>query len=183
MTRPPFVLVPHPGSPDAVTVTAGADRTLDRLALRYRIEAGPDADPLVLPAPAVPARTDGLWRTTCLEAFVRLGGGDGYIELNMSPSTAWAAYFFDGYRSGMRPAADIGPPDIETTRDAHGLTLSAVWDLSRLTSAHPRAPWSLGLSAVVEHGAGLSYMALAHPAGAPDFHHAAGFALDLPPPG
>jgi hypothetical protein len=43
------------------------------------------------------------------------------------------------------------------------------------------APWRLGLSAVIEDTRGsLSYWALAHPPGKPDFHHADGFALELP---
>jgi hypothetical protein len=43
------------------------------------------------------------------------------------------------------------------------------------------APWLLGLSAVIEEMNGrLSYWALAHPPGKPDFHHADCFALELP---
>ena len=43
------------------------------------------------------------------------------------------------------------------------------------------APWQLGLSAVIEEADGrLSYWALAHPPGKPDFHHSDCFALELP---
>ena len=56
-------------------------------------------------------RTDELWRTTCFEAFVRTDGG--YVEYNLSPSGAWAAYRFDGYREGMR-GLEIAPPFIVT---------------------------------------------------------------------
>ncbi len=44
-------------------------------------------------------RTDELWKHSCFEAF--FGAGDGYYEFNLSPSTQWAAYRFDGYRTGM----------------------------------------------------------------------------------
>jgi hypothetical protein len=43
------------------------------------------------------------------------------------------------------------------------------------------ADWEVGLSAVIEAADGaLSYWALRHPAGRPDFHHPDCFALDLP---
>jgi hypothetical protein len=47
---------------------------------------------------------------------------------------------------------------------------------------HPHASLALALSAVVEdeHG-GLSYWALKHPPGKPDFHHPDLFVLHLPP--
>jgi hypothetical protein len=49
----------------------------------------------------------------------------------------------------------------------------------------PRLPagasWRIGLSAVIEEADGtISYWALAHPPGEPDFHHADCFALELP---
>ena len=48
---------------------------------------------LILPAPAAPARADGLWRRTCLEAFVRPMPGEACaFEFNLSPSGEWAAY-------------------------------------------------------------------------------------------
>jgi hypothetical protein len=41
--------------------------------------------------------------------------------------------------------------------------------------------WQLALSAVIEETNGrISYWALAHPFGQPDFHHSDCFALDLP---
>jgi len=133
---------------------------------------------LVIPAPTAPARTDGLWRRTCLEAFVRPALGEGYFELNLSPSTRWAAYRFRGYREGMAPA-DIAAPRIEVARAADWFELCAHLALP----APADAPWRLGLCAVIEEASGAkSYWALAHPPGRPDFHHPDGFAAELPPP-
>jgi hypothetical protein len=57
------------------------------------------------------------------------------------------------------------------------LELSARVDLARLGVSGPLA---LGLSVVVEEvDGGMSYWALAHPPGRPDFHHRAGFALEV----
>lgn len=124
------------------------------------------------PPPQAPERADELWRTTCFEAFLATGDG-GYDELNFSPSSAWAVYRFDGYRAGMRHSDDLGVPRIRSGDggDRHELVASF--------GARPDAV-RLGLSAIIEDLDGTrSYWALAHPAGAPDFHHAACFAFDL----
>jgi hypothetical protein len=60
------------------------------------------------------------------------------------------------------------------------LELDAVIRLDRLEVSYVHAPLSLALSAVIEDSAGtLSYWALRHPAGKPDFHHPQAFALEL----
>ena len=186
-----YVLTPHPAHPSAV---AGVEVEAARpapglLTLSYRV-----ADPagaLVLPPRTAAARTDGLWRRTCFEAFVRVPGSQAYYELNLSPSTAWAAYRFDGYRAGMAPSEHVEAPSIEggaieaatieAGPGAGGFGLRASVDLSRLADLPADGPWRLGLCAVIEDGAGTSYWALAHPPGAADFHQAAGFATELLP--
>jgi hypothetical protein len=152
------------------------------LELRY-VVAG-DLDGLVIPPPAAPLRMDGLWRTTCLEAFVRTPGGEGYCELNLSPSAAWAAYLFDGYRQGMRPASGIEAPEIDVHRAGDRLDLVARVDLARCGLLNSAGPWVIGLCAVIQEASGrVSYWALAHPPGRPDFHHPDCFALELPASG
>jgi len=128
--------------------------------------------PLVSPR-AAPARTDGLWRTTCFELFVGTAG-EGYAEYNFSPSTQWAAYAFTRYREGMTPLP-IDPPLIEPVEKGIRVTL----DFPVAAIGQVR----LGLSAVIEEQDGTkSWWALAHPPGKPDFHHPACFALELPAP-
>jgi hypothetical protein len=145
------------------------------LILRYCV-TGRIGD-LQLPSVHAPTRADELWKHTCFEAFIRAGQGNAYCELNIAPSTLWAAYDFDAYRSGMR-AADIAEPRITVHSDAGQFEL--------LVSANlplGGAPWMLGLSAVIEEAGGrLSYWALRHPPGKPDFHHSDCFALELPAP-
>jgi hypothetical protein len=126
---------------------------------------------LRIPAAAAPTRTDELWRHTCFEAFVRPSPDESYYEFNFSPSTRWAAYHFNGYRSGGRVAAEIGPPVIQAQATAGSYTLQIVLKLGLLPSLPSAAPWRLGLSAVIEDTGGRkSYWALAHPPGKPDFH-------------
>jgi len=142
------------------------------LLLRY-VLTGNLAD-LVLAAGGNGRRRDGLWRSTCFEAFVE--HEDGYVELNLASSGDWAAYRFDGYRAGMRPL-DIPPPRIATENGESRFVLEA--EIDGLPDSGPR----LGLAAVIEEtDRSLSYWALAHPPGPPDFHHPDCFALDLPPP-
>lgn len=152
--------------------------------LRLRYEIGGDPALLRWPAALAPGeatRRDELWRHTCFEAFVAApaGAGEGYVEYNFSPSGAWACYRFDGHRAGMRPEPCAAAPRISVARAA-GATVVEV-----------AAPWPpvsrrvrLGLTAVLEAADGsLSYWALRHPPGRPDFHNAAGFLLDLEVPG
>jgi hypothetical protein len=166
-------LIPHPLSPCGAVASLEAEvgREGDRLVLRYVLTG--DVGRLAIPAAASPARADGLWNHTCFEAFVA-SDGDGYLEFNFAPSTAWAAYRFDGYRQGMAPLEGIAPPRIETTTAADTLEV-------QVTLAAPAAgPLRLGLTAVIEEAGGrISYWALRHPAERPDFHHAGGFALEV----
>ncbi len=164
-------LIPYPDTGcDAVTgltVEVGWDEPA-RLSLRFVLTG--DVGRLAIPSAAPSLRTDGLWNHTCFEAFVGAPGG-AYDEFNIAPSTAWAAYAFDGYRQGMRPL-DMAAPGIAVTRAADRLEVAVVLPLSA------DGPRRLGLTAVIEDQAGrTSYWALAHPADQPDFHHPDGFVL------
>ncbi|MDP3746866.1 MAG: DOMON-like domain-containing protein [Phenylobacterium sp.] len=152
------------------------------LTLRYVVSGAMRA--LSLPPPATPARADGLWQRTCFEAFLRPGPGEAYYEFNFSPSTEWAAYRFDGYRQGMRPAEGLQAPRIEPSATDEAFELRVSLDLDQVPDLPMAGAWGLGLAAVIEDAGGaISYWALAHPPGKADFHHADGFALNLSAPG
>lgn len=168
-----IALHPHPATPasavEAVEVELHAP-SAGQLRLRYEVRG---TGRLLLPAPADPERADELWKQTCFEVFTREGGAQCYDEFNFSPSTRWGNYRFAAYRSGMtRPEA--APPRVEGGAAGNAYVLHAAFDLPGV------GPWRLGLAAVLEEQGGTkSYWALAHPAAAPDFHHADGFALAL----
>jgi hypothetical protein len=173
-------LTPHPASICQAVTRIEVDIVREgaaTLVLHY-IVTGQIAD-LLLPPLATPARTDELWRHTCFEVFVRASPGTAYYEFNFAPSTKWAAYRFDAYRSGMRAAADISAPRVEVNTTPECYALRASLDLARF----PRdGRWRLGLSAVIEETGGRkSYWALAHPPGKADFHHADCFTHELSP--
>jgi hypothetical protein len=169
----------HPDTPCAAATHIGVEVARPRagsLALSY-VVTGTIAD-LRLPPVAAPTRTDELWRHTCFETFIRAVPGEAYYEFNLAPSTQWAAYRFDSYRSGMHVAAEFAAPRIEVQSDPARYTLQAVLTLDALLHD---GQWRLALSAVIEETNGRkSYWALAHPPGKPDFHHADGFAYELP---
>jgi len=144
-----------------------------RLRLEYCLQA--DLAALRLPARlAAPVRTDELWRHSCFEAFVRCEGAEGYREFNLAPSGAWAAYAFSGYRAGMSMLAEATPA-LEVRQQSGCLVLDAT-----IATGCAGARGQLALAAVLEARDGsLSYWALRHPAGRPDFHHPEGFELEF----
>ena len=178
----PRTLILHPDSRsspvDRIEVEL-AQRPDGQLSLSY-VLIGNIGD-IALPPVEAPARGDGLWRHTCFEAFLRAAGGAEYYEFNFSPSTRWAAYRFIRYRAGRSDATEVNAIPIETQSSADSYTLRALLGLDRL-SLPSGASWQLGLSAVIEDKSrDLSYWALAHRPGTPDFHHATNFVHELLP--
>jgi hypothetical protein len=172
----------HPDSPPCAAARIAVEATRHaggRLLLSYAVTGAIDA--LRLPPVGPPERRDGLWRHTCFEAFLGTVPGGPYVEINLSPSTAWAAYRFDRYRAGMRPLPGFSTPAIAVERGAETFTLRAELALGAVPALPPDAAWRLALAAVVEDRDGISHWALAHPPGPPDFHHPDGATLTLAP--
>ena len=169
----------HPAHPPA-TVTSVEARILSVdnvwMTLRWRVEG---ARRLVVPPFAGKVRADGLWQTTCFELFVKPAGGDAYAEFNFSPSQAWAAYDFCGYREGMVERAIPRPPVCTPRRGQSVL----IFDVALPMAGLPVLPFAYGLTAVIEEEGGhKSYWAMAHREERPDFHHASCFASRLEAP-
>ena len=171
-------LVAHPDTrPGPVRrVSAEARRTAEgALALAYSVEG--DMAQVRIAAPRAPRIGYKLWRHTCCEAFVAAPGATGYHEFNLSPSGEWAAYAFGAYREGAGLEDLALNPQISATRSPERLELSARVDLNRISAG---GKIIIGLSVVVEQeDGGLSYWALKHAPGRPDFHHRDAFALEL----
>jgi hypothetical protein len=180
---------PAPAGLALVVHRLPADDPARPLRLRFEVEG----DPALVrwPAPLAEGeapRRDGLWRHTCFEAFVGAAAGAGYVEYNFSPSGAWAAYRFDRYREGMRSEPVVAEPRILVSRTAvrTSIEVAASWPTGG-AAPDPRTRAGrarLGLTAVIEAvDGGLSYWALGHPEGRPDFHNDAGFRLEVEVPG
>lgn len=152
------------------------------LAITFVVDA--DLDRLRIPPPRASCLTHGLWEHTCFEAFIALENMPGYHEFNFAPSSEWALYAFHSYREIAPLPDEMAAPEMTARRSADRLELDATVRLHSLSVAHANAPLRLALSAVIEDDSGrLSYWALRHPAGKPDFHHADAFALALAAPG
>ncbi len=170
-------LVAHPATPCGAIarVCSDFDCSSDgRFVLRFHVQGR--IDELRLPPAGPPRREDQLWRHTCGELFVRRAGAAPYAEFNFAPSRAWAAYGFDSYRSGMRSIDISCPPAIESQFDSATWRLLVTGTLPTITAAASPVDLEFACTMVIESASGvLSYWALAHPPGAPDFHHADGF--------
>ena len=193
---------PHTPCPAIRVFSARLLRTAaDRLELQYRIDG--DIEQLLVPAliqdAASRTRQDGLWKHTCCEVFLRRTGlqrtslqqdslerpslqqnrTPGYYEFNFAPSGAWAAYAFDGYRTGMHALEVAEPPAIAVGQTADRFTIDVAITLPQdVVAADSEA---VSLTAVIEDRAGrISYWAVAHAPHKPDFHHDNGFVLRLP---
>jgi hypothetical protein len=150
------------------------------LTLRYVLRA--DMLHVRIPPTASPMRADGLWAHTCFEAFIAPAATSAaYYELNFSPSLQWAIYSFEGYRQGMSPTDVTVTPKLTVRAFDDRLELDATIGLSDLKGLQATRTLKLAVTAVVEDDSGtLSYWALKHAPGKPDFHHMDGFVLELP---
>lgn len=196
-------LVRHPDSPSSIeSIEVEVARTIGRggprkLLLNYFVH-GPMRTLSVPRWRGKGERRDELWRTTCFEAFVRAEGDPLYYAFAFAPSRDWNARRFSDYLEGMAPArvrtsevqwAQMYPPRPGEYRSwaeheefgRHNGYQTAEVDLGEAMDLPLDRPWRIGLSAVIEERNGRkSWWALAHPPGAPDFHHEACFALELP---
>ena len=170
-------LCPHadcPTQPPLRIHVEVAAATGSALLIRYRLLV--DLSRIRLPVGAAGGRADGLWRHTCFEAFVAGEDFPHYREFNFSPDGCWQAYAFAAYRDGGAMAVNAPPTIVQVAR-ADGLELEARLPGALLPASRRLR---LGLSAVIEDADGLlSYWALRHAPGKPDFHHPDTFALDF----
>ena len=176
-------LVGHASTPGDATSGIAAQAELRASAtvmFRYVLRA--EISRVRIPPVQSTVRADGLWRHTCFEAFIKAPGTAGYYEFNFAPSREWALYRFDAYREGMSPADLVPPPELCVRRFEDRLELDAAVHLNDLIGLRGAPRLLLGLTAVVEEENGtLSYWALKHPSGKPDFHCPDGFALEVAP--
>lgn len=177
-----WALACHPETPSqwVSTMRARLSRVRDGgIAITYALQGV--ISHLSLPGGCAPSRVDGLWQHTCFEAFVSVKGATAYREFNFAPSGQWAAYAFNGYRDRgpLPPASD---PQIQLRSFRNQVELDAVISRNCLLPIPVNGRLLLGLSAVIEEEGGvLSYWALKHPPGPPDFHNAGAFVLELDP--
>jgi hypothetical protein len=170
-------LARHPDTRSTAISRIEVELERDALGVRLCYRMIGDAGRVVI-APhasgAQPQRRDELWRSTCCELFLRDANGPGYREYNFAPCGDWAAYRFSGYRAGGT-ALETSAPEIELERSTG--TIAVIVTMTEPSLDGLDDARSIALACVIETDAGLSYWALAHPPGKPDFHHASAFKL------
>ena len=148
------------------------------LVCRYTLHG--DMAQVLIPGTRAEHRADGLWRHTCFEAFVAAEDAPGYFEFNFSPALDWAAYRFEYYRAGMTAATLARAPGLQVRRTPNQLELTASVPFAGLDELRRARVLRVALSAVIEEDdERLSYWALRHAPGHPDFHHPDGLAMEL----
>jgi hypothetical protein len=174
-------LTAHPSTPNVAVHGLGVRvraETSDILVFQYSLTA--DMSRVRVPLSGVGGPADALWKHTCFEAFVAGADEPGYHEFNFSPSQDWAIYRFSSYREGMARAGVGVAPQISVRWSDQGLELESRVSMGQLVDLHDVRPLRVAMAAVIEDNTGgLSYWALRHPPGKPDFHHPTGFALEV----
>jgi hypothetical protein len=174
-------LVPHPqmGAKGVQSVEVEVIRATNTILLMYSVEP---AVTLLLPA-YERERRDNLWHGTCFELFVK-PESRGYVEFNFAPLSAWNAYSFVDWRMGRRAYQPNAEPSIVDSRtDGRKESFPARYELDVVISPDflELAPASASLTAIIQEEDGtMSYWALAHPPGEPNFHHPDCFVARLP---
>jgi hypothetical protein len=174
-------MICHPDLPAPYIEAFGVEverQRPDRVRIRYHVDA--PVGSLELGVPTEATRTDGLWQTTCFEAFFRKSGEEVYFEFNFAPSSQWAAYRFDRYREGMVELPLVSPPELRNDASKAHFALEAFLVLPQELAG---VDIEVAVTAVIEKlGGTRSCWSLYHPPGSPDFHHPDCFVLTLPAP-
>lgn len=170
----PFAAVRTPG----VGVRAAACRQAGMLSLRWVV--GGASVRAEGRAAGSPARRDGLWESTCFEAFVAPAGVPAYWEVNVAAGGDWNVYRFDAYRHGMRADPRAPAPVVRAVAEAPDvLAVTATLDLAPLVEL-AAGPLDVALAAILDFGDGeRSYWALRHSGAAPDFHARGSFVVRI----
>lgn len=177
----PFAASPA-WEPFRLEAAAGWDGA--RLQLLFRLQ-GP-LQQLRLPAPTPnPERRDGLWQSSCFEAFLGVVGQAPYWEINLCPSGHWNLYALSAYRQGLRQEPSVLTlPYAQRRLPQPGgeqlLELELDLELPALAEALAADPQAARLegstTAVLDHQQhGCSYWAWRHGGPEADFHRRESF--------
>jgi hypothetical protein len=182
--RQSVVLARHPDGDGTAVEKFEATVSWDdggSIALAYTIRG--ELSRLRFPRHLPPRKSDRLWEHTCCEAFVAIKDQPSYYEFNFAPSGEWAVYAFRAYREAVALPIEPTAPRIAVRSAGDRFELAVTLALNRFLPIRPGARLSVALSAVIEDNRNmLSYWALKHPTGKPDFHHRDGFALEIEAP-
>ena len=169
-------LVAHPSSPCSnqdLGLSVSMNLESGGLEILYRLH-GNHAEVCLPDQSENPQRKDELWKSTCMELFVKTSRKpDHYLELNFSPSGEWAFYRFNGYRTNRENPSVLTAPSIDTRKSSDSLEifvhLPSDFPLE-LEGSETTALFSPCAVVLVREGQQMSYWAISHHQLQPDFH-------------
>lgn len=168
-------LKPFNKTPQTESITLQGEITPlsnNRLLVKFKLSG--QLNKILWPKPTAQIhREDGLWKHTCLEAFLGTGATprSPYLEVNCAPNGNWNAYSFSSYREGMIPSVET-----RVRLQHHEPEQQEALFEIEIDSKKPFDFTCLGLTAVIEFTDGsLSYWSLSHPGSDPDFHNKDGW--------
>lgn len=141
-------------------------RNKDRMLLLCYSVHGPVEQLIIPPASDYSDCTPELWRSTCMECFVRPEHGCAYVEWNFSPAGTWWVCAFDSYRiAALQQPDNMRRVQIRTRQSTGRLDLQTTIPLIN------GGPQHIEPAVILEHADGQrSHWARAHPEEKPDFH-------------
>ena len=121
---------------------------------------------LILPRPDKSLeRLDNLWQNTCFEAFFKLKDSPKYIELNLSPFSAYNAYIFTDYRLAMLDY-ELPQPVFSSEKDKDFYSF-----IAKIENLDLEQFSALSITAIIKLKSGeTTHWAIKHASEKPDFH-------------
>lgn len=194
-TLMPKRLQAHPAhtatTPTGLEITTAVRHSGSELEVFYRLSSHLPLSATLAPPPLLTTpqgQAKGLWRHTCLEAFVSHPGDRAYVEFNGSPNQQSDVFIFQDERrnaEGLTTSDDILPSCSRTAEwqwfyQQHEQQALAKWQvqLASLEGITPTQAIEYNITAVIELTTGeYCYLALTHCRPAPDFHARAALAF------
>ncbi len=162
-----------PGLKIAGNITRNGNLLILSYALLGKIE-----EILIAPPSDTPSRKNELWQNTCFEFFLGVKNSDKYWEFNLSPSSDWNVYRFDGYRQGMQQETAFTTLPFSVHHSSDCLAIALDIDLDKIVS--PETALDVAITTVIKHSDDrVTYWALTHSGVEADFHLRDSFIIEL----
>ena len=118
---------------------------------------------ILIPQKKVLVRENELWKSTCMELFLKNVKESNYQELNVSLDGKWNAYEFSGYRTEMEKSRSVSVSEVKS------LDTNIFWVRFEFRDKLASQLLINPASVIKNIDEGVTYFAPAHQEG-PDFH-------------
>lgn len=173
-----------PASAPDVRVDARMEWDGSTLDLRFRLSGS--SLPLIKglwtsPEQPVEGPTDGLWESTCFEAFFGPNDSEVYYELNAAADGRWMVFRFTGERRGRSVHGELRPALLRSLLAGDTFDLTLRLDLARVPELRSTKLHAAPALVLESRDGSRSYWSLKHTPPKPDFHRPDHRVLTLAP--